>query len=290
MSTATGALADQVACADTLDPALLERVRHEVLTIPGDWVRGYSRFQSGGWGTLSLLNDTGDARDVTIGDAEPVATDLLARMPTTQALLAGLGLRYMWARLALLEAGSYLWEHRDYQEAELAETERHRVHIPIVTAGSAVLILDGNAVHLQAGRIWRLTPTFVHGACNAYGPARIHLILDCYADPALQALRGGEHLPEACVRELPAAGEELLAEHAATARRLARLGYTEAAEEHLLRLFFRHRLPEGTAYDMVIALHQERRDAAAVESWREHKTIVLGPHSLADEARPEVTR
>ncbi|WP_433520166.1 aspartyl/asparaginyl beta-hydroxylase domain-containing protein (plasmid) [Nonomuraea sp. CA-143628] len=290
MSTATSALADQVACADTLDAALLERVRHEVLTIPGDWVRGYSRFQSGGWGTLSLLNDTGNARDVTIGDTEPVATDLLARMPTTQALLDELGLQYMWARLALLEAGSYLWEHRDYQEAELAETERHRVHIPIVTAGSAVLILAGNAVHLAAGRIWRLTPTFVHGACNAFGPARIHLILDCYADPALQALRGGEHLPEACVRELPAAEEELLADYALTARRLARLGYVEAAEEHLLRLFFQHRLPEGAVYDMVIALHRERGDAAAVESWREHKTIVLGPHSLADEPQPEVIR
>ncbi|MEV4177788.1 hypothetical protein [Nonomuraea sp. NPDC049709] len=36
MSTATGALADQVACADTVDAALLERVHHEVLTIPGD--------------------------------------------------------------------------------------------------------------------------------------------------------------------------------------------------------------------------------------------------------------
>lgn len=290
MSTAISALADQVACADTLDEALLERVRHEVLTIPGDWVRGYSRFQSGGWGTLSLLNDTGNARDVTIGDAEPIATDLLARMPITRALLEELGLQYMWARLALLEAGSYLWEHRDYQEAELAQTERHRVHIPIVTAGSAVLILDGNAVHLKAGRIWRLTPTFVHGACNAYGPARIHLILDCYASPALEALRRAERLPAACVRELPRPDEELLADHAATTRRLAKLGYVEAAEEHLLRLFFQHRLPEGAAYDMVIALHQERGDAAAVESWREHKTIVLGPHRLADEELPEVTR
>jgi hypothetical protein len=92
------------------------------------------------------------------------------------------------------------------------------------------------------------------------------------------------------VRELPRADEELLADHAATARRLAKLGYLRAAEEHLLRLFFRHRLPEGAAYDMVIALHRERGDAAAAESWREHKAIVLGPHSLADESLPEVTR
>lgn len=290
MSPTPGDLGEQVACAAPLDAALLERVRHEVLTIPGDWVRGYSRYQSGGWGTLSLLNGTGDAHDVTIGDTDPVATDLLARMPTTQALLDELGLDYMWARLALLEAGSYLWEHRDYQEAELADTERHRIHIPIVTAGSAVLILGGNAVHLSAGRIWRLTPTFAHGACNAHGPARIHLILDCYASPALHALRGGEHLPPECLRALPAADKEQLAEHAAAARHLARLGYPEAAEEHLLRLFFQHRLPEGTVYDMVIALHRERGAAEAAESWREHKRIVLGPHSMADESLPEEVR
>ncbi|MFV2197792.1 aspartyl/asparaginyl beta-hydroxylase domain-containing protein [Nocardiopsis sp. LOL_012] len=110
---------------------------------------GYSRFQSGGWGTLSLLNDTGHARDVTIGDTTTARpTDLLGRMPTTRALLDELGLEYMWARLALLEAGSYLWEHRDYQEDGLAQTERHRVHIPLATASSAFLVLGGSAVHL----------------------------------------------------------------------------------------------------------------------------------------------
>lgn len=116
--------------------------------MPGDWVSGYSRFQSGGWGTLSLLNDTGNARDVTIGDADPVPTDLLQRMPTTRALLGELGLKYMWARLALLGAGSYLWEHRDYQEDELTDAERHRVHIPITTTSSAFLVLGGSGEHL----------------------------------------------------------------------------------------------------------------------------------------------
>lgn len=281
LSTTTSDLATQVACADTLDPALLERVRHEVLTVPTGWVSGYSRFQSGGWGTLSLLNDTGRAQDVTIGDTTtPVPTDLLGRMPTTRALLQELGLEYMWGRLALLEGGSYLWEHRDYQEDELAAAERHRVHIPIATASSAFLVLGGSAVHLAPGRIWRLTPTFVHGACNAHGPARIHLILDCYAGPALDRLRESEHLPADYVRELPAAHAEDLDGYMATARRLARLGYVQAAEEHLLRLFFVHRLDEGRVYDMVIALHRERGDTGAVATWREHKTIVLGPHSL----------
>ncbi|REF00759.1 aspartyl/asparaginyl beta-hydroxylase domain-containing protein [Thermomonospora umbrina] len=205
MSTTTGDLVDQVTCADAIDPTLLERVRHEVLTVPHDWVSGYSRCQSGGWGTLSLLNDTGDA----IGDATPVPTDLLERMPTTRALLGELGLGYMWARLALLGPASYLWEHRDYQERELTDVERHRVHVPIVATSSAFLVVGGSAVHLEAGYVWRLTPTFVHGACNAYGPARIHLILDCYADTALERLRGGERLPDRCVSRLPAADRDV---------------------------------------------------------------------------------
>lgn len=109
-------LMQQVACADTLDPDLLERVRHETLTIPDGWVEQYGEYQSGGWGTLSLLNQSGEAGDVTIADCEPVETDLLASMPATRQLLAGLGLHYMWARIARLNAGAYLWEHRDYGE------------------------------------------------------------------------------------------------------------------------------------------------------------------------------
>ncbi|MFV2197791.1 hypothetical protein [Nocardiopsis sp. LOL_012] len=130
----------------------------------------------------------------------------------------------------------------------------------------------------------------MHGACNAHGPARIHLILDCYAGPTLDWLRDGEHLPERCVRHLPEADEEELAGYATTARRLAHLGYVRSAEHHLLRLFFNRRLDEGRAYDMVIALHRDRGDTAAVTTWREHKAIVLGPHSLTDEPLKEVSR
>ncbi|MEV4377324.1 hypothetical protein [Streptosporangium sp. NPDC049644] len=61
-------LTQQVACTDvTIDPDLLDRIRHELLAVPADdWVVGYGQYQSGGWGTLSLLNATGRAADVTI--------------------------------------------------------------------------------------------------------------------------------------------------------------------------------------------------------------------------------
>jgi hypothetical protein len=265
-------LAAQVGCVDHPDlTGMLERVRHEVMTIPDDWVIGYGEFQSGGWGTLSLLNVTGNARDATA-----ILTGLLARMPATAALLERLGLDYMWARLALLAPGAYLWEHRDYQEPDLTVTERHRLHIPITTSSAAFLVLAGRAVHLEAGKLWRLTPTFVHGACNRAGPARIHLLLDCYASPSLAELRAGEQVPGTCVRELPQATEQVLAERAATARRLAALGYLRAAEQHLLRLFFTHALPEGHAYDMIADMHAARGDVDAAARWRARKPIMLG--------------
>lgn len=267
-------LAQQVACTGTIDADVLERVRHETLTIPDGWVAQYGEYQSGGWGTLSLLNDTGTATDVTITDCEPVETSLLASMPATRQLLADLGLRYMWARIARLDAGAYLWEHRDY--GELKSVERHRLHIPIVTSPSAYLVVGGSAIHLATGNIWRLTPTFAHGACNLYGPARFHLILDCYAGPELAALTANQQLPDNCVRPLPPVGDDLLQQQFNRALSLARLGYTGAAEEHLLRLYFNHALSEGHAYDLITGLYDAIGDTQTAEVWRSRKSVLLG--------------
>lgn len=90
--------------------------------------------------------------------------------------------------------------------------------------------------------------------------------------------------------DLPEAGTEELDGYTSTAHRLARLGYVQAAEEYLLRLFFHHRLSEGRAYDMVIGLHRDRGDHTAVTTWSEHKKIVLSPRSLDTEGVQEGDR
>ncbi len=127
MDTLT-ALAGQIAQLDAVDSVQLERMRHEALTARAPWKAEYGAYQSGGWLTTSLMNASGDAADVTIGDCAARPTDLLSQMPATAALLAELGLDYMWVRLARLEANAFLWEHRDYDE--LDQIERHRLHIP----------------------------------------------------------------------------------------------------------------------------------------------------------------
>lgn len=263
-----------VARLDRLDPGLLERLRHEALTVPSEWIVEYGRYQSGGWWTLSLLNDSGVPTDVTIKDCDPVETTLLQRMPVTRQFLSSLGLRYMWVRLARLGANSFLWEHRDY--GELDDSKRYRLHVPLVTNSSAVLVTGGAKVHLRAGHLWRLTPTHVHGACNLFGPDRLHLILDCYAEDGLVRTIDSEQLSETDVVQLPTATKSQLDEHLTIARSLLSLGYAPSAEKYLLRLFYEYTFPEGCVYDLIASLYDSLDCAIEAESWRVNKTVLLG--------------
>lgn len=266
------ALSGQVAELERLDGQLIERMRHEALTAPATWKAEYGEFQSGGWWTTSLMNTSGQPGDVRIADGTARPTTVLDHMPATASLLTGLDLSYMWVRLARLEANAFLWEHRDYDE--LDQVERHRLHIPLHTNSSAFLVTGGTKVHMSGGRIWRLTPTFAHGVCNLLGPDRIHLIADVYADDTYRHLAGRADAP-ADAEVLPQATESDLAGRLAAARRLADLGYIDAAEALLLRLFYSFALPEGSTYDLIAQLHTARGDAEASGRWSAAKSTLL---------------
>ncbi|WP_371272908.1 hypothetical protein [Streptomyces albidoflavus] len=64
---------------------------------------------------------SGDPHDLVIGDGRPEPTSLLEAMPATARFLDGLGLDFMYVRLARLAPNSFLWEHRDYAEVLLVE-------------------------------------------------------------------------------------------------------------------------------------------------------------------------
>ncbi|MFQ6197725.1 aspartyl/asparaginyl beta-hydroxylase domain-containing protein [Streptomyces sp. NPDC000405] len=266
-------LVGQIAQLERLDASLVERLRHEALTAPAPWKAEYGDYQSGGWWTTSLMNASGAAGDVRIGDCTARSTDLLEHMPVTAGLLADLGLSYMWVRLARLEANAFLWEHRDYDE--LNHVERHRLHIPLHTNSSAFLVTGGTKVHMTGGRIWRLTPTYAHGVCNLLGPDRIHLIADVYADDAYRRLADGSQKPPPGAETLPRASQAELADKLAAARRLADLGYADAAEQLLLRLFYSIALPEGAGYDLIADLHTALGDTEAAARWTAAKDKLL---------------
>ncbi|MFE9387584.1 aspartyl/asparaginyl beta-hydroxylase domain-containing protein [Streptomyces sp. NPDC007025] len=268
-------LTQQVARLAELDGELVERMRAEALGAGTRGVLAYNEFQSGGWWTASLMNhsESGDPRDVVIGDGRPRATSLLAQMPVTADWLRGLGLDLMYVRLARLSGHSYLWEHRDY--AELQAVPRHRLHVPLSTNTSSVLVTQGAQVHMACGALWRLTPTYAHGVRNVTGPDRLHLIADVYADDAYQDLASAPCLREEDVRTLPAMSQEERGRVLARAEQMADLGFAAAAEQVLLRCFYDWALPEGGAYDLIAELHERRGDAAGAQRWRDNKTHLL---------------
>jgi hypothetical protein len=269
-------LVGQIACLDRVDAATLDRVRHEVLTVPDDrsWVAEYGEFQSGGWSTLSLINDSGDPCDVRIADCSPRATSLLERMPVTREFLFSLGFRYMWARIARLSAHSFLWEHRDYQD--LDGSARVRLHVPLVTNSSAVLVTAGARVRLHAGRIWLLRPTHAHGAGNLLGPDRYHLLMDCYLDGRLAEAVEDAWLESDDVEPMPSVTPEERSRRVEQEVALAELGYPSAAEKHLLRLFYERALPEGQVYDLIADLYGRLGDIESAQRWRANKQLMLG--------------
>lgn len=264
---------DQVARLADLEKSTVEQMRVEALGAPTRGVVAYGEYQSGGWWTTSLMNHSGDPHDVVIGDGRPRRTSLLEAMPITARFLDRLGLDFMYVRLARLKPHSYLWEHRDY--AELRDTGRHRLHIPLVTNPSAVLVTAGARVHMAAGSLWRLTPSRAHGVCNTTGPDRLHLIADVYADDAYRALAARPHLRDGDAADLPEMTEVARVALLGRAGQLADLGFTGAAEQTLLRAFCTYALAEGGAYDLIADLHTGRGADSDADRWRAAKAHLL---------------
>ncbi|MGC4886562.1 aspartyl/asparaginyl beta-hydroxylase domain-containing protein [Micromonospora sp. DT227] len=274
MSNTHAALLNQISRLGPLDRGLLAAVADEVRAITTGWTVNYGDYQSGGWYTLSLINPSGLSADVTIHDGRGVPTEILERMPKTKDLLASLPLDIMWVRLARLNAGAYLWEHRDY--GELSEVDHFRLHIPLVTNPSAVLAIDGNTISMQVGELWRLAPVFRHGVCNVTGPERTHIVIDCYETEELSKILAGGYLLPDDVRSLPPLDDAALEQELAIASELLAGGSAERAEEHLLKLFFRFDTHDGQGYHLITRMYEQAGDAEKADEWRERRAVLMG--------------
>src|SRR5205823_348281 len=80
-------LIHQIARLKTFTTESLESVRAEVLRAHVPWIEEYGEYQSGGWWTASLFNNSGDPCDIRIRDGNCVPTSLLKEMPRTRELI-----------------------------------------------------------------------------------------------------------------------------------------------------------------------------------------------------------
>lgn len=268
-------LKEQVSQLLRLEDQALREMQREVSNLEEDWTNVYSDYHTGGWQTLSLWNRSSKPTDTVIEDCEPVETSLLKKLPVTRDVLRGLDFRYMWVRLAKLQVNAFMHEHRDYQE--LRNVRRLRLHVPIITNPFSSIVIDHTRVHLALGYIWKLNPSHRHAASNFGKEPRIHIIMDCYVNEALDALVGAETLDPICVYGLPSASSGELEETVNVAQRLAHAGDYPAAEHQILRMFHEYNLEEGCAYDLVSRMYARLGDVPRSELWLNNKLKFLQP-------------
>lgn len=88
---------------------------------------------------------------------------------------------YPKAMLARLAAGRGIDLHVD---SEASNPLVHKIHVPLRTDPRALLIVDDNAFHPEAGQAWDVNNLVPHGAFNGGDRDRIHLIFEVYEGTA----------------------------------------------------------------------------------------------------------
>lgn len=264
----------QVSRLGELPRDLLRQAISEIERAELPWVEEYSVYQSGGWFTVSLWNETGNSQHNVIGLCKPIPTELTTRLPAITALVESLRFDIIWARLGCLEPDSFLWEHVDY--VEFGRVDALRIHVPLITNPEARLIIGSRAIHMQPGYVWKLDPRERHGAANLGASRRIHVIVDCRRTPALTAAIGGEQLPSTAARTLPNPSDDVVDEALRLATALMLQGQHAAAEKTVLRLYHRYSMPPGKAYELLIAALITVGDEDRARVWRERKQVFLG--------------
>lgn len=181
----------------------IDRLRDEVLAlrrIPWRAQRAISQdglFQETtiDWRIIPLRSLGGDANRTDPGGAGLEAfadTVHLRRSPYLTEVLAGIPATLRGVRLMALGPGAEVYEHRDGKVG--LPWGNLRLHVPIVTNPGAVMVIGGDEVHWDAGRLWFGDFDQPHHVRNAGDEARIHLVVDCAVTAELLALFPEEFL------------------------------------------------------------------------------------------------
>jgi len=161
------------------DPSQLKADLNQIQ--PDEWVGHFNKsIYEGDWSGVALRAVGGRALQLY---PDPTATDafadteLLARCPYYQTVLATLQCPLTAVRLLRLKAGSSIREHRDYRLGY--EDGEVRLHVPIVTNADVAFFLQGEQIPLAEGDCWYLNVNLPHRVDNHSATERIHLVIDC---------------------------------------------------------------------------------------------------------------
>jgi hypothetical protein len=246
-------LIQQVSQLTRLEDETLRAVGEEVRALDKSMSNSYSK-HAAGWQTLSLFDPT-DAP----GGGDRFEHSPLASMPRTRAALDGLGLRYVAAGLAKLEANGLVLERHEQQKS--SPGGRLRLHLPVDTNAATGVVIERLKIFLAPGYVWKLNPVFQLAASNLGTEAHIHLVLNCRDDDErLTAMLKDETLDEDFVECLPSPTRAELDAAVKAAERLARRGDFRLAEHSLLRLQHVYYLKEGAPQELVARMYASLGD------------------------------
>ncbi|MEM9457154.1 MAG: aspartyl/asparaginyl beta-hydroxylase domain-containing protein [Myxococcota bacterium] len=173
----------------TLGAIRLDRLRFDVepliadlaLFDEEDWDdRDYSQSggQSGGqpdgesWNEVQLIADTPHPKLAQC----PALAQVLATFP-------GRPIDMLWSRL---RPGAAVGLHRDISGGGAMGVARF--HVPIITNPGVIFMIDGQWITMAPGEVWSLDTTYPHAVTNRGDTARVHLIVDVEATPAIRRM------------------------------------------------------------------------------------------------------
>ncbi len=161
------------------DPARLKAELERIQ--PEEWTPHFNTsIYEGEWSGVALRSIAGRALQLY---PDPTATgsftdtELLARCPYYQEVLAAFHCPLTSARLLKLKARSNIREHRDYRLG--FEDGEMRLHVPVVTNPAVAFFVNGERVPMQEGETWYVNVNLPHRVDNESDTDRIHLVIDC---------------------------------------------------------------------------------------------------------------
>ena len=189
----------------------IDRLRRELADIESShWIGHFntSAYEKN-WSCIPLRSVDGKLDHIMpLENASFQDTPILLRCPYFREVLDRFECEKTSVRLMSLESGAVIREHRD--EGSSLDDGIARLHIPIQTSAEVRFRIDGEEVHFSAGDTWYLNASCLHGVENRSPRDRIHLMLDCIANPWLERLflaAGG------VLREKPPYGDPAIDDH-----------------------------------------------------------------------------